>query len=163
MSKKLSDYSQSEIIKSLKDATSLSNDFTDDEIIALADIVEVEEYNASEVLLQEESTNRDLMVIKDGGVSIEVKTSPNQDTTIQIQKVRRNNVIGELSYIDGSRRSADVKAITETIVFRLPYESLDNLCKSNHPLGYKLMRNLAMLVSSRLRNGNFEIRSHLYV
>ncbi len=158
---KLSDVDISKIAEIIKACDTLSKGLTDDEIKELAGISQIEIYNEEELVLVEDSTNRDLLVIGDGSVSVEMNLLPGDDKTVNIKIIHKNSIVGEFAFIDGSRRSANVKAVMRTEALRFPFEALDSLCKTNNQLGYSLMKNLAVLMSERLRNANFQLRLHV--
>jgi len=162
MSKKLADYKLSKILKTLEGVEALTSGFSGDDIKALAEIVEVEEYDEGELALEADELNRDILIIAEGAVSVELKLTSDEDSAKSIKKMRDHSVMGEFAFVDGSRRSANIRVIMKSTLLRLPHEELRNLCDGNNALGYKLMCNLASLMSQRLRNANFEIRAHLY-
>ncbi len=163
MPKKFNELSKDQIIDGLLNAKSLTNDFSDSEIELLSEIVQPEKYDKNSLIVEEDSSSRDIMIINQGQASVEVKLRPDSPERGRIGKIRANSVIGEFSFIDGSRRSADVRAVVDTIVFRIPHEQLNMICGTNNRVGYKVMRNLAVLMSERLRDTNFELREYLYI
>ncbi len=163
MSKKPDNYNSSEIDEILKKTKVMTNDFSGQEISSLTSIVDVEIYEAGELILKEDDSSRDLFVVVHGSVSVEINVTFDKEDSIEIKKIRNNTVIGEFSFVDGSRRSANVKASMESTLFRFQFDKLDSLCKSDLNIGYKLMKNLAILMSERLRNANFELRTHLFI
>lgn len=163
MPNKQDNYDSSEILKILKNTVMMTDGFSDYEINELADIAKVEIYDVDELILKEDDASRDLLIVGFGNVSVEMNVSHDKNYSVQIKRIRNYSVIGEFSFIDGSRRSANVKASLKTTVLRFPFDKLDSLCKSDLNIGYKLMKNLAVLMSNRLRNTNFELRSHLYL
>ncbi|GMT42224.1 MAG: hypothetical protein IEMM0002_0635 [bacterium] len=162
MSKTVSDYGKPRIIEDLEKVKAFTSGFTRDDVEALAGVAEAEEYEPNEIVVLEDDTSRDIMIIVEGTAGIELKLTHNEDSSRRISKVRDYTVLGEVAFVDGSRRSATIRAIVTTMIIRLPYKKLYALCDNNRILGYKLMHNLAVLMAQRLRNANFEIRAHLY-
>ncbi len=66
-------------------------------------------------------------------------------------------VIGELSLLDGSPRSASARAQGDTSLFRLDKQEFDFLRQNLRPAAYKLMRSMAMTLCDRLRETNDHI------
>lgn len=163
MPKKLTDIDSAKVKEAVANSNSLSHGLAEDEIGALAGTVEIEEFEPNEFIVKEDDDSRDMLIILSGVASIELKLSPDDDSAVQLSKIRKGGVIGEFSFIDGSKRSANIKALEKCVVLRMQYEALNELCEKNHTLGYKIMRNLAGLMSQRLRSTNFELRSHLYL
>ncbi len=161
MARKLDIFENEEHLKFLNGDISLVNGFMEEELNQLTTIASVEEYDEKELILKEDDATRDLFIISKGGVSIEMDSKLTEQSTISMRKLRDKCVFGELSFLDGSRRSANVKAISKTIVFRLPFDDVKNLCENDPRLAYKLMRNLGLLMGDRLRDTNFEMCAYL--
>lgn len=157
------DYPESEMITALHNAVSLTLDFTDEELKALAAISHAEEYEEGDYLMTEDEQANDLYIIAQGTVGIELRLAPDSHSSAQIHKAREGSVLGEFAFIDGARRSASVKMLEKSLVVRFPSADLYALCDNNFSIGYKIMRNLAILLAQRMRNITFELRSHLYM
>ncbi len=149
------------IVTLLKTAEQLTKDLDDAELEKLASVCLVEKCDAGDLLTKEDERSRDLFVVVEGTLSVEVLLSPNDKETVSMMKIRPGGVAGELSFVDGSRRSAGLKSVGHTTVVRLPHDKVHALCETEKGIGYKVMRNLAALVTQRLRTTNFELRSHL--
>ena len=150
-----------EISKILSETESLTKSFNDTQIKRLAEIVNVEIYDNGKLVVTQDEPNRDLLIVGEGCVTVEIKGALQSNTDLDIYKIRKNGVFGEFSFIDGSRRSASIKAVFRSKVLRLPFQKLDSLCKKDAGVGYKLIRNIAVLLSDRIRNINFELRACL--
>lgn len=123
----------------------------------LAAIAVPEEYDTNAILTQEDERARDLFIIVKGSISVEMNLT--HDTPpVSILKIRDGETVGELSFLDGARRSASLKAVVPTSVIRLPYDKMDELFNMDNGTGLIIMRNLAKLVTQRLRDANFGLR-----
>jgi CRP-like cAMP-binding protein len=157
----LDDFPHEEAVTRLKHAVGLTKSFTDEQIAALARIIVAEEYQADEVMMDEDEAASDIYVIISGTASVEMKLPAKDVANAQILTVRENGIVGEFAFLDGSRRSASVRILAPATVFRLPSDALRNLCETNTALGYRLMQNLGALVTHRIRSINFGLRSSL--
>ncbi len=163
MSRILNSLSKAQVAENLKKAVALTKSLTDVEIAELADIAVTEAYREDEVMLAEDDSGRDVYVVVEGMASVDMKLAVAEDSGAQILKVRKNGVVGEFAFIDGARRSASIRIIAPTTVVRFPFAALNGLCDTNPALGYKLMRNFAVLLAQRIRNTNMELRAHLHL
>jgi len=163
MKKKIEVLSKDQMSDGLLQAKGLTDGFSEDEINLLCEIAVPNAFNAEDLIVKEDDNSRDILIMVAGTGSVEMRLKPESKVTGKIDKIRQGEVFGEFSFIDGSRRSTNVRAVTNIKMLRLPYDKLNMLCGTNNRLGYKVMRNLAVLMSRRLRNTNFELRTHLYI
>ena len=64
-------------------------------------------------------------------------------------------LFGEMSLFDKEdRRSASVKAITECQLSQLMKDDLFTICNNNNEIGYKVMMNLAKILSKKVLETN---------
>ncbi len=149
------------LIVLLKNAAQLTAGLDHADIEKLASIAVTEECGANCVLAKEDEHSRDLFIVIKGGLSVEMNLSPQDASPVSILKIRDGGVAGELSFLDGARRSASLRAVMPTSVIRFPYNKLEALFNEEKGIGLTVMRNLAQLVTHRLRSTNFELRSRL--
>ena len=131
------------------------------DIEELAEIIDNVEYKEDEVIIRQDDQSRDLELIYSGHVSIEVRNHRGDGSVLKLQTIRSNSIVGEFSFLDGSRRSADVRAQTDVKLLRFPFDKLIMLMEKNPRIGYIIMGNLAKLLAERIRNVNFELRNQL--
>lgn len=67
-------------------------------------------------------------------------------------------VFGEMALLDGTARSAQVEADADCEVYRLSYEDVETLLARQPRLAAKLLRNIALVLSHRLRTRSDELR-----
>lgn len=163
MSGKPVNLGREEVFAHLKKAEILTAGLSDKEIGELADIAVAEEFAEGILIVKEDEVSRDCFIVAKGAVSVELKLTPNEETAMSIHKIRDGGIAGEFSFIDGSRRSANIKVLSKSIILRLRYAELNNLCETDTHLGYRIMKNIAVLMAQRLRSTNFELRAHLYL
>ncbi len=145
----------------LKNAVQLTAGLNDVELEKLSSTALPEECDANCVLTKEDERSRDLFVVVKGALSVEMNLTPQDASPVSILKIRDNGVAGELSFLDGARRSASLKAVIPTTVIRFPHDKVEALFNAETGIGLTVMRNLAQLVTHRLRSTNFELRSRL--
>lgn len=69
----------------------------------------------------------------------------------------RGDFFGEMSFLDGGKRSADAMAFTDTEVFVLSRERFDTFSESHKKTAIKLLGGIAKSLAVRLRNANVEL------
>ena len=139
----------------------ISAGLSSEELQQLSEIAEKRVYKEGEPIVREDEQTRDLYIVYDGWLSVEVHKHHSSENVFRLQMLRSKGVVGEFSFLDGSRRSADVIAMDEVKVLVLPYQKLIELMESNNHLGYKLMQNIAKLLCDRVRSANFELRNQI--
>lgn len=145
----------------LKKAESLTAGLDAADMEKLISIASPEEYGVNSVLTQEDERSRDIFIVVKGTLSVEMNLTPQDVKPVSLLKIRDGGVAGELSFLDGARRSASLRAAAPTTVIRFPYDKMEALFNAEKGLGLTVMRNLAQLVTQRLRSTNFELRSRL--
>ena len=63
-----------------------------------------------------------------------------------------------MALLDGSPRSAKVVAEEDSEIYRLSYGRFGKLCRENSGVAIKLLQNMAVVLSPRLRVRSEEIR-----
>ena len=108
----------------------------------------INEYDASDVVFEEESTGRELFVVLEGKIDI-VKNS-GADRTV-IVTLGKGEFFGEMAVIDGSSRSATaVAAVSGTRVMRINHARFVYLVSQQPAFALMIMDAL----SKRLRASN---------
>ncbi|MCP3672702.1 MAG: cyclic nucleotide-binding domain-containing protein [Gammaproteobacteria bacterium] len=140
----------------------LTKGLTQTEIEQLLTICEDLTYKSGECIIKEDATNRDLYIIYDGLLTIEVDTGGKKSSQgVKIGTIRGAGIVGELSFIDGRRRSADVVAKNDVQLLHIPYDTLTALMEQNNHIGYCIMQNTAKQICEHVRCANYELRNYL--
>ncbi len=142
------------------------DEFTNTQLELVASICSEKEYNAGDLIFEENTPGDELFVIADGEIEIQVNpimVGKEEDTGPQtIATMRRGQSFGEVSLVDEGLRSA--RALTSNDGTRLvviPREKLMLLCDTYPQLGYRLMRNLAADLAMKIRNTDLQVREYL--
>lgn len=120
------------------------------------------QYAQGEEIFSEASTGSELYIVCKGRVSLEVSL-PNRPSQKQerLTAATIGMVSGELSLVDGSPRSARALVLEDTIVIELASSAIQPLMESYPRIGFVVMRNLASVLATRLRNTNLWLRNEL--
>ncbi|MFP4476281.1 MAG: cyclic nucleotide-binding domain-containing protein [Desulfatibacillaceae bacterium] len=119
-------------------------------------------YEKNDVILEESSKSADLFIILEGRVSVEVDARQfDQTRRKQIVLLRPGDVFGEIGFLEGMRRSAHVIAIDNVVTYRLDADNLNDLFEHKAHIGYRLMRNLGLILARRLLDANFRWRDEI--
>lgn len=107
-------------------------------------------FKAGEEIFQEKSLANNLDVIWEGTVEIS-KIDSEGDKRV-IATIGAKSVVGEMSLMSGSGRSCTGVATTDVKIFRIRREDFVALLDRGSLAGYKVIYNLAQVMSGRLRS-----------
>ncbi len=142
--------------ESILNTVSTFSGLDEDEIHRVAQICSERRYHGGEIIFIEHTEGDELFAILEGEVSISLELASEEDA-MPLVCLRTGDVFGELAVVDESPRSATARAVTDCRVLVIGKASLDALMEADHDLGFKVMRNLARLVSYRVRTANQKI------
>lgn len=140
--------------KHLKDSF-LGEELNDAEIAALAGVMGIKSVPAGEYLAQEGSSDRHLYLLAQG--DLEVLTLQHGEPT-HIYAMTPGEFAGTRAFIDGTPRSASLKAQTDSVVYCLEPEPFETLIESHPRLVYKIMRAIFRITHLNLMRMNREAR-----
>ncbi len=78
-------------------------------------------YKAGEIIIHEGAQNRDLFILSAGTLEVSVK---GEDKRIVVSEIVSPEILGEISFLNGSPRTATVSAKTDVEMFILSYEKV---------------------------------------
>ena len=129
--------------------TSLSMDFTWKELLDLSHYMSTMEFIKGANVFEEGDTDIFMCIVVKGAVNI-LKKDEHLDTK-HVTALGVGKIIGEMSMIDGSPRSASAIAAADTILIALSKESMNQLLKEKPYVGIKMLQRIACSMSQRLR------------
>lgn len=148
----------------------LAVDMTAEQVEKLSSIADLGSYPEGSVLMGEDEKSRDIFVIHEGLVSFNMKppamgleaTGPG-DKPANLEILFYRGIAGELSFIDGLRRSATVVAMDNVKALRLPESGLNQILNSDPLFGHIFMRNLCAILCKKVRHASEELKNHLFL
>ncbi len=136
----------------LQEALSLLRGLSDEHRDAVQPLFEQRFFRASETVFEAGSADNALMLILQGSVDILVPYGEARDT--RLARLRRGAMLGELSFLDASPRAAKAVAAEDLVLGVLSRESFDRLSREWPEAAQRLLMNLALDLSFRLRRTN---------
>ena len=82
---------------------------------------ESRKFKAGEVIIKEGEENRDLYILSAGTLEVSVK---NKKQKIVVSQITSPEILGEISFLNGSPRTATVSAKTDVEMFILSYDKV---------------------------------------
>jgi CRP-like cAMP-binding protein len=132
----------------------LFTQFTDPELKALSEIARPRTVIAGDTVFDEGSASTSLFLIKSGSLEIRKKTSGDEQT---VALLAAGSNFGEMALLDHSARAATVVAKENTELLEIEFAPLEKLIQSNKDIGVKFYRNLASVLSTRIKRTTSDI------
>jgi len=145
--------------------TDLFNNLNDEQLDLIEQICQDRIYEAGEVIFRESSHDKELYLIIQGQVDILIDLSLVSDAqqpeaaSAVIDRFWPGQSFGEMALVDeGIRSGSAVAQDDKTHVLCIPRQDLIHLCEKNPELGYRIMYNLALDLSQKIRNAGLKMR-----
>ena len=132
-------------------------DFTPLEIQVLAQKLTHKTFRKGDIIVKESNTDRNLFFLAKGLVSVRIHL-PESDRSKRLITYSAGVTFGDMAFLDGSPRSADVWAEEDAETFVLSPAEFKVLQAESPPMAIKLIRNIALEISERLRIRTNEVR-----
>jgi SulP family sulfate permease len=133
-------------------------DFTPQEIHALEQKLTRKTFNKGEIIVKEGDRDRNLFLLSKGLVSVRIHLAES-DRYKRLITYSAGVTFGELAFLDGSPRSADVWSDEESETYVLSPAEYNGLQNESPQIAIKLIRNIALEMSDRLRIRTNEVRA----
>ena len=130
--------------------------FSEEEMKIMAGKLSSEIYNGGDVIIRKNDLDRDLFLLIRGMVNIMLKLN-NHQREIRLNTLSSGNTFGEIALLDNEPRSANVVAVGEVTLFRWTYDNFLDLQEKKPNVANKLILNIALNLSTRLRLSTEEI------
>ncbi|MFM2083374.1 MAG: hypothetical protein RLY95_192 [Pseudomonadota bacterium] len=108
---------------------------------------DVRHFKAGEMLIQKGDTTRDLFIITQGRADVMLAGG-----TVRVASMMTGAIVGEMGFLDGTPRAADVMARDEMICQVLTRERFDVLAKAHPDITQQVLQNLCAELATRLRS-----------
>jgi len=131
------------------------------ELSRVTDLGEVASFGAGEVILEEDKRGKRCFFLLSGRVDIEIRPPFAAQSPQKLATVKRGDVFGELALVDGFLRSATCRAVEEVEALAFDNAALEALMEREPRIGFRVMRNIASVLSARIRTTNMKLRNAL--
>ena len=118
-------------------------------------LCEFRDYGAGDPIVKVDQKNQDIMIVIEGRARVE---------TVQgdvIDELRTGAMIGEISFLDGGHRAANVFSVGPSKIAVIPAARLRDLMAKTPRLETIIYKNAAIALCQRLRDANQQIESLL--
>lgn len=137
--------------------------FSDGEIGKLAPLFGERKFQAGEVMIPEQAENREVMILVDGQVAVEVATSLGQSSEklVLTMELTPGRIIEWSCAIDTvkSGGTASARAVKETTVLVADGQAVFKACREDPGMGVKFIHQILLVVASRLKDTRLQLVS----
>ncbi|NDJ84418.1 MAG: cyclic nucleotide-binding domain-containing protein [Chloroflexi bacterium] len=143
-------------------------EMTPSQLELIASICTEKEFSYGDTIFAEHSASDELYVVAEGEVEIQIdpniigadKARVSGPQTIAT--IRRGQSFGEMALLDEGRRSASARCTQGNVqLIVVPRDKLITLCETYPELGYRLMYNVAVDLSMKIRHADLHLREKL--
>ncbi len=146
----------------LDDNSTWAEDFTREEIETLVRHMTLEEYNDGDSIFNQGDEGGFMCVILKGVVEIIKSACDSEELESRILvKMGPGRAFGEMALVDGAPRSAAAAAVGRVWLLTLDRPGFNAVCEREAALGIKLLKNIARLMSFRLRHTSLRLLTQL--
>lgn len=145
--------------KQILSGLSIFSGLTESEFADIAKLFRVIQLKPEELLCEEGSPGSCFFIIEIG--SLEILRSTQQGDNQAIAQVQGPSVVGEMALLDGSKRSATIRALSEVTLYQIECADFQVLRNNWNSAAFKIIRNIGLTLCARLRDTNERI-SHFF-
>lgn len=147
----------------LKEIT-LFKDLPMEKIQKMMSILRKMTFSEEQVIMKEGDSGDTMYIILEGTVevvkSLVIGDADDEDGTRNKVFTRldgkQHAVFGEISLLEELKRTATIKAITNCVLYEVKKDDFLKLAEEDYEFGYRILLNLARIVSERLRKADEE-------
>ena len=155
-------------VRTILATTEIFDNFNEAQLTLVAALCTPVTYSEGHVLLSENDESDEMYIIGRGGVEVLVNpgtvgTAGDRERMepVVLTELRQGQIVGEVALVDQGVRSATIRVSRDdTLLLRLRRDQLMRLCETYPVLGYKLMRNLASELATKIRNTDWLVRQY---
>lgn len=129
----------------------LFSTLTPDELNEFIRAIQPTSLKQGDILFKEGDQGDAAYVIQSGTVEIFLERPEGH---IALAELGTDAVIGEITLIDGQKRTAHARAKDDVALYRLDKSEFDFLRRNLRPVAFKIMREISVTVCDRLRETN---------
>ena len=127
----------------------------------LAELAEEEAHPEGSVVVEEDTRGSACYFLLQGRVDVEIGSPLPGRAPQTLATLKKGESFGELSLVDGYLRSASVRAVAPIELLRFDSAAMETLMEEDPAIGYRVMRNVARVLATRIRSSNMKLRNAL--
>ena len=154
LSQVMPDYQVEPVPATLAECTLLAN-CNEEELRLLDERMETRTFASGEKVIQTGTQADEIFILISGSVEVQLPLEGNRHQRMDVFSAGMS--FGEFAFLDGSPRSADIVAVTPGSCRLLSRRMFDELGEAHPSLQVKILNEIALQLSARLRQANIEV------
>jgi len=143
--------------------SSLGAELSAEESAAIAGLMSLRSLSDGEFLVDQGTTDNALHVLLDGKLEVVKRVAGDEEVSIAI--LRKGDLAGELSFIDGAAHTVGLRALCKSQVLSLTRSDFESVVEENPQLVYKVMRAVARSahrIVHRMNHQFIELNNYIF-
>jgi CRP-like cAMP-binding protein len=128
--------------------------FADDQLIALAKLLEAQPFGHDEVVFREGQEGRDLFIVREGTVHVTRQASIGSQV---LSIFGFGSLFGEVSFLDRRERSATAIGVGSGTLYRIPAVSLEGVVRRSPGFAVSLLWSFWQTLAEKIRSANAQM------
>ena len=139
------------------DKVSIFANLKEEKLNALENCLINRKYTKGQIVFHKGDESGGLYIIKTGRIKVFLPSAQGEDVILTI--LSKDEVIGELSLLDGTKRSATISVIEDCEVLYLSRDDFLNFLSTN----FDAVKNMFSMITKRLRDTNDQLEEAYYL
>ncbi len=148
---------------SLLQETELFRNLSPAQIRKVLNICQTVHFSENDIIMKEGEPGDSMYIIMRGTVEVVkglIMAGIGGDDVAEKNKVftkldaSSHSVFGEIALLEELKRTPTVRALTDCVLYKIHKEDFLKLAEADYEFGYRILRNLAGIVSARLRKAD---------
>lgn len=131
---------------------------TREQIVSLAKIARLVQFEAGSIILEEGSTATYLYIVQNGKVGVFLHLGPDRDIRVDLTTIVAGEMVG-WSALLSAQRTATAQALTDTNLIAINAEALHALFEKDRDLAFKITWQTAEVLADRLNRMHYQLAS----
>ena len=123
----------------------------------MLDVCEEKKVDAGEFIFREGTPSSEMLILLEGHLHVTTRTGA------EIASIWEMGIVGEMGTLTDQPRSASVSAIQPSRMLSIGREELLKLIEEDKDMGFKIYRNVTLLLCDRLRDNNILLEQQYLV
>ena len=140
-------------------SSDLFGELSEEKLEQISRLCQEEVYPGRATILQEDEEAQTLYILRDGLVTIRIQSAAHEDGLMVDAVNERGRTFGWSALIEPRRYTASAVCLGEVKVLAIDGAELIKLLDEDPQLGFTVIKKIAGIISSRLRNTRSQLRS----
>ena len=150
---------------SLLSGIALFKGLSGEKIRKILNIMRKVTFSENEIIMKEGDSGDTMYIILEGSVEVvkslvigdmEEEDLGRNKVFTRLDSKHHHAVFGEIALLEELKRTATIKAVTNCVLYEIKKDDFLKLVDDDYELGYRILLNLARVVSARLRKADEE-------